>query len=371
MQPSKYTKIKAFVIALKRTFGKYPTVVKVTKRTLKALLFVAITVALTWALDMIFELNESDTEGMLINFANEDHVDTVFVGNSAGKMMDGDYYGELTKIDAVNMCTPSQSLDVSLRNIKLAYGRHKIKKAVLLTTCDSFDETNLDMSEHVYDRVINSSTTNLQSVRNSIKANVRREQVPGTISKEESINLWFPWVVETSPTFKDIKETFLYRLVRLKGGTSLGAFFPYDFTEVVYPYDEGELTLDDKRILGAYATAIENSDIPQDMIDMGKLEKLAKIISFCRDNDIEFEVVITPHRTDYFDRTDSFRENIAKVDAMLGKFVSAWGNEYHNAENDLKVHEILPDVDFYDWEHVSEEYRTRSTEYLAELIERK
>lgn len=365
MQPSKMIRFKAFILTLKRRLNKYPNALRYTKRILKAVLFVVITCILTWALNMVFELNESDTEGMLIRFAQKDNVDTVFVGNSAGKMLDDVYYSELTGIDAVNMCTPSQSLEVSLRNIKLAYGRHKITKAVLLTTCDSFDGANLDMSEHIYDRVINSSGPKIEQIRNSIKANVARVQAPGVINEEKSVNLWFPWTVETSDNAKDIKETLQYRLIRLKSGTTLGAFFPYDFHEVIYEYKEGNLTKDDRKILGAYETAFANSDIPDDMIGTDKLEKLAKIITFCRDNDIKFEVLITPHRTDYFERSETFRDDIKKVDELLDEFVSAWDCKYVNAEDDLKVHEILPDKDFYDWEHVSEEYRSKSTEYIV------
>ena len=38
---------------------------------------------------------------------------------------------------------------------------------------------------------------------------------------------------------------------------------------------------------------------------------------FCRDNGIEFAVIVTPHRTDYYDRFESFREESESVSSYL------------------------------------------------------
>ena len=339
-------------------------------RILKALLFAVITVILTMALDTVLELNESDTEEMLIKFADKESIDTVFVGNSAGKMLNPDIYENLTGSPAVNMCTPSQSYNVTLENIKLAYARHKIKKVVLLTTFDTFDDASPEVADHIYHRVINSSGTWFENVTDTVAENIKKESRPGIVNKEESINMWIPWVVETAPTFKDIKENITRRLLRIKNHTPLGAFFPYDFHEVIYEYKEDNLTKEDEDIIGEFENVLEGEAVLDEYFTVESLESLAGIIVFCRENGIEFEMIITPHRTDYYDRNGAFGEVVAASDELLRDFVTSFGYRYYNVEEDEQVHEILPDEYFYDWEHVSEEYRGISTEYLTNIIKK-
>lgn len=62
------------------------------KRLLKAILFIIIFLLLTLLFNAAYELDESATEAMLTSYSNHSDLDTVFVGNSAGEMVDSDIF---------------------------------------------------------------------------------------------------------------------------------------------------------------------------------------------------------------------------------------------------------------------------------------
>ena len=169
---------------------------KIIKRILKTILFVAIFLGLMMIFDATFEMDENATETMLGRYSRTSDIHTVFVGNSAGEMMDDERYSSLTKTQAFNMCTPSQGLYVSLRNIKLASSQHQVKRAILLMTFDTASSESYDGIDHLYNRVVNSSSPLPVRIINEIKYNTGKTVSTGTLDTERSINIWIPWEEE-------------------------------------------------------------------------------------------------------------------------------------------------------------------------------
>ena len=341
---------------------------KTTRRVIKAIMFASIFLGLIVVFDASFELDESQTEKMLSRYSHTADIDTIFVGNSAGEMMNDELYSETTGRHAFNMCTPSQGLYVSLRNIKLASSQHQIDRAILLMTFDTLSSESYDGIDHLYNRVVNSASPFYIRVINDIKYNTDKTVSLGTIDTEKSINIWIPWEQEHVNGLNNITSNIKHRMERLIKHKPLGYDIAYDLNTVVYKREPGDFTDIDRQHLISDLDAASNLDIPADMLSGDKLTLLAQMCSYCRDNDIKLSIIVTPHRTDYFDRYDSYRTDIEKVSAYLNDFVSKRGGMYYNTEDDPQLHEILPDDYFYDWEHVTSTYKNESTEYLMNVI---
>lgn len=68
--------------------------------------FASVFILLMLVFDAAFELDEGTTESMLTKYSGLSDIDTVFVGNSAGEMLDSQLYSEITGDNGFNMCTP-------------------------------------------------------------------------------------------------------------------------------------------------------------------------------------------------------------------------------------------------------------------------
>ena len=343
---------------------------KYVRRFFKALLFIAIFLLLMGIMDYSFELDEAVTERMLTLYSEKKDIDTIFVGNSAGEMMDADLYGDTTGENAFNMCTPSQGLSVSLKNIKLACSHHRIKKVILLLTYDTVNSDSYDGIDHVYDRVVDSSSPFGTRFKNTFKRNLEESLSYDVINTERTINVWIPWENETTHGFKNLWENLKRRVTRLVQGDPLGSHIAFDLNKATYETVPEYLSEDDLALLDEDINSAQELSLPPGMLADDKLMLLAEICTFCRNNEIELTVIVTPHRSDYYDRFASYREDSEVLDAFLNEFVSKRGFMYYNTENDPKLHDTLPDTYFYDWEHIDDPYRDKATDYLTEVIKR-
>lgn len=343
---------------------------KNVKRTIKILIFASVFILLMLVFDAAFELDEGTTESMLTKYSGLSDIDTVFVGNSAGEMLDSQLYSEITGDNGFNMCTPSQGLSVSLKNIKLASSQHRINKVILLMTFDTANSENYDAIDHVYDRVVNSSSPLHKRIFYYLKQNIEKSFSFDVINTERSVNIWIPWENETIHGLPNICNNLKRRVSRILSGDRLGSKIQYDLNSVIYETVPDKLNKSDSELLQNDIDHISDLPIPSDMLAADKISLLARICSYCRNNNIDFIVVVTPHRTDYYDRYDSYREYNEVVNLYLNDFISKRGFMYYNTEEDETLHQQLPDEYFYDWEHVSKEYIEKSTDYLTGVIQK-
>ncbi len=188
---------------------------KIIKRILKAILFVIIFAALMFILDSAFEMDEASTEAMLTRYSKTADIDMVFVGNSAGEMVDEKLFSELSGYAAFNMCTPSQGLSVSLKNLKMAASHHKIKEAVLLMTFDTVDSESYDGIDHRYDRTVDSSSPIHTRIINVIKRDIKSSFARNMRNTEKSVNIWIPWENETMHGWENVKKNLTGRFSRI------------------------------------------------------------------------------------------------------------------------------------------------------------
>lgn len=341
---------------------------KYVKRFLKAILFVAIFIVLTLILDAVLEYDESGTAHMLSEYSKQDNIETIFVGTSSGIIMDAEEYTELTGEKAYNMCSAAQSFNVSLDNIKLAASQHPIKKVVMFFLYDSVNDENTAIQDHIYDRVVMSTEKPTEHIRDYIGNNVEKSFNPDIIATEESINLWIPWTNEASTDKELIKGNIKRRFDNLIHGYSPRKEMKRDLSEVIYETNPGIPTENDKAILANDLNNAHVLDIPDGMLNDEKLDSIDKICIFCRENNIKLIVIATPHRTDYFERYDSFRHYSELLDGYIDDFVSKRGLIYYNSEEEQNLHELFPDSKFMDLEHIDFDYTDEATEFLTGII---
>ena len=341
---------------------------KYIKRILKAILFIALLVIFTKVLDAAFTLDENSTENMLTSYSRTEEIDTVFIGNSVGEMMDTDMYSTLTGTHAFNMCTPSQSMEISYRNLSMAASHHEIKNAVILMSLDMVNADDYSGIEQLYDRVVDSSSPWHERILISLKRKYQKSIDPDIFNTEESINVFIPWQNETAHGFKNITDNLTRRFNRLIHNEPLGKDIAFDLNSIRYGRISGDLYKDEEALLEDDIKEASMLDIPTGMLSPGNLMRLAKICKFCSSNGIDLKVIVTPHRTDYYERYAAFREYSVIADEYLSDFISKRGQMYYNTEDDPDLHEILPDAFFYDKEHIESKYFDKSTLYLYNIM---
>lgn len=341
---------------------------KTTKRITKAILFAAIFLLLMTVFNAAFELDETRTEEMLASYSKTEDFETVFVGNSAGEMLDASVYTKLSGEPSFNMCTPSQGLSVSLKNIKLASSHHDIKKAVLLMTPDIVNSESYDAIDHLYDRTIDSSSPFFVRIKKSAVRNADSIITNKTAGSERSLNIWIPWENETIHGFPNVSGNLKRRFNRLITGRPLGCDIAYDLNTKKFERLETLPTAEDETMLDEDIKLLDELSLPEGTVAADKLSILSDMCRFCRDNGIELLIIVTPHRTDYYGRYEGFRENAAIASAYLHDLISKRGFMYYNTEDDAQLHEILPDEYFYDWEHITGDYEDKATAYLYDVI---
>lgn len=343
---------------------------KYIRRILKAILFVLIFVLFTLILDFSFELDEAVTEKMLSSYSEQTDIETVFVGNSAGEMLLADQYGLTAGEKAFNMCTPSQGLSVSLKNIKLACSHHRIDKVVLLLTFDTVNSDNYDGIDHVYDRVVDSSSPFADRIKKTVKRNLEQSLSYDIINTEETINLWIPWERETTRGFKNLWNNLKRRILRYINKDPLGSHILFDLNKATYERVPEYLSDDDLALLSDDIEKASANSLPPGMLAEDKLLLLAEICTFCRNNNLVLMVIVTPHQTDYYERFSSYREESELLSTCLDDFISKRGFMYYNTEDDPALHYTLPDDYFFDWEHVDSAHKKEATDYLTNVIMR-
>ena len=338
------------------------------RRCFKALIFLMLFVVLTLILDAAFELDETVTEKMLTAYSKTPEIDTIFVGNSVGEMMDADLYSALSGTHSFNMCTPSQSIELSLKNIKLAASHHEIKNATLLMSIDMVDDEDYSRLDQLYYRVVDSSTPWNKRIIVSIKRRIQKSLSPELYNTEKSINVFIPWENETAHGLDKVKENLERRFKRLINNDPVGKNIAFDLNTIRYNRLPDDLSEEEIKMLNEDLDTASELSLPEGMISSGNLTRIAKICKFCKENRINLRIVVTPHTTEYFDRYESFREYNKIADEYLEGFISKRGGEYYDTEDDPEVHEILPDKYFSDQEHMSDKYYGKSTEYLYRVL---
>ena len=107
------------------------------------------------------------------------------------------------------MCTPSQSIELSLNNIRLAASHHDINSVTLLMSLDMFDDEDYSRLDQLYYRVVDSSTPWYKRIFISTKRKIKKSLTPELYNTEKSVNVFIPWENETAHGIDKVKENAL------------------------------------------------------------------------------------------------------------------------------------------------------------------
>lgn len=338
------------------------------KRALKAILFVVIFLVLSAMMGMAMKFKETKSEAMLERYSQAQDIDTIILGNSVAEMVQPDLLDELCGYHSFNMTTPDQSYSVGIREMKMVASQQPLKRVVLYTTFDAGPNANSETIDRIFDRTIDAAGPMSRRLPRKIQKNLKKSLDSDVITTEESINLWIPWTSEAADSLETAWGNFKYRVKRLAKGERLSGKVVRDLNDCTNPVKEPLLTEEENTGLQEDIEAMHALPIPDGMMTDAELTELATMCAFCSDNDIDFAVLISPHRTDYYERYSGYRDYTVIMDEFLNEFITSRGFEYYNFEQNGDLHKFLPDDYFYDFEHVQDEYADRATELIAEKL---
>ncbi len=338
------------------------------KRVLKAILFVVIFLLLSKLMSMAMMLKETKSEAMLERYSDTKEIDTIILGNSVAETLAPEVLDERLGYHTFNMATPDQSYRVGAKEVKMVASQHPLKRVILYTTFDAGINSGGEIVDKIYERTVDSAGPLPKVTARKITKNMYTSLEPEMITTEESVNLWLPWTSEVADSWESAWGNARSRGKRLLRGERLGSQIHRDLTEVVYPVVDRELTGEEWNLLHADLEEMHSLSIPDGMMTDEELTELAELCALCSENGIELAVLISPHRTDYYDRYDGYREYTETVDEYLSMFVSERGHVYYNFEHNEDLHEILPDESFMDFEHIHEREGAVATGLIADVL---
>ena len=207
-------------------------------------------------------------------------------------------------------------------------------------TFDTLNSENYDAIDHLYDRVVDSSSPFHTRIIKSVKRNTEKSFSSKEFATEHSINLWIPWENETHHGFSNVYSNINRRFLRFINRDPLGSQIAFDLNNVIYDRVPGQLNQNDIDMLQHDISSVSDIPISADLMAEDKLTLLSEICSYCRDNNIELMVIVTPHRSDYLDRYMGFRESTRYISSYLDDFISKRGFLYYNLKFGSKIGSI-------------------------------
>ncbi len=100
-------------------------------------------------------------------------------------------------------------------------------------------------------------------------------------------------------------------------------------------------------------------------IDARSLKNLDDMANYLKANDIDFTVIVTPHRSDVMEK---YGNEYEIIDSYLDEFVTKRGGKYINIDTDAELRNQLPDDMFMDQEHIVDEGNRLVSSKIAMLL---
>ena len=335
-------------------------------RIITVAMFLAVFWVLNRIVSFVLEPLSTSSEEMWTRYTNTENIDTIIVGNSIGEMLDTDIVDSVFGGTSCNMCTPKQNIPISCDAIKVAARQNPIKRVILVSAYDGLTRTKAPVSERIFRRTMIASypfaKRRYYDFLDRWTEATKRENFDNT----ESIRAWFPWIDDSQGDMGYIINNVETKAEEYLSGKKLGDGYGYSLDTVRYDRVDNGLSNEDERLLNVdleYARALTRLDVPEGTLGEYSLRSLDEICVYCRDNGIDFTLVMMPHRSDYKKQYEGYYDTI---NDYVKNFVESRGFHYHNCELDDGIHERIPDEYFYDIEHVEGAHGEELTRVIIE-----
>lgn len=342
--------------------------IRYRNRIVKDILFLFIFWVLNRMVSFVLEPLSTTSEEMWTRYTNTENIDTIIVGNSIGEMLDTDVVNADLNCISCNMCTPKQNIPISFDAIKVAAKQNPIKRVVLVSAYDGLTRAKAPVSERIFRRTMIASFPFAKRRYYDFLDRWREATDDDNFDRPESIKAWFPWIDDSQGDMAYIWGNIEAKTEDYLSGKKLGDGYGYSLDTVRFGRVDAGWNAEDERLFQVdyeYSIALDRMGVPEGTIGEYSLERLNDICVYCRDNGIDFILIMMPHRSDYKSQYGDYYDT---VDEYTKNFVESRGFKYHNFEEDEGIHERIPDEYFYDIEHVSSEHGKELTKLIDECV---
>lgn len=335
-------------------------------RILRTVIFVGIFVIANMIMNLLFQLPEGASEDMLARYSeNCENYDTVIIGNSITNMVKIDMFDESTGFSSVNMGTPSQNFTVTLKALEMALEQNPVKRVVIMTGYDSFEESDDTLIDNIFSNARNANKPYWVRKYRQFSKVFERATSTDNINTTASITDWIGWIADHAYEPNMIETNYNNRIVKYFKGEKPGQSYKYDLDTIRFERNPLNYSDSDKVKFAEDMDILKSYDITEGMIAESSMQKLDYIIKYCSENSIELIYFVSPHESTYKAR---YFDNYEKIDLFLNGFMDRRGVKYYNFENNPDIHNILKDEYFEDWEHVWAEYTDISTNVISDRV---
>ncbi len=324
--------------------------------TIRIILFILLFATITTIMNFVFVQSNWASIDRWEQYSAKDNVDTLFVGSSVGWVVVPQTIDGLNGTSSVNMSTPNQFYKTSFEAVRFISRQQPLQSVVLLTGFDCLERAEDYTAATAFLRAQYETASLIQREKAVITQKLGRYTDPMFLSSVDSVNIWFDWVESFTYTIPEIYKNVAYRLSRRNPGYNLDFSTPIDR---INPPNYENILIDDDIELA------KKMDLSSIDIDARSLKNLDDMANYLKANDIDFTVIVTPHRSDVMEK---YGNEYEIIDSYLDEFVTKRGGKYINIDTDAELRNQLPDDMFMDQEHIVDEGNRLVSSKIAMLL---
>lgn len=238
------------------------------RKIIKIFIFMILIFLISYILSFILIPNKSRSKEIWQNYFTKEKIDTLFVGSSIGVAFKEEIINKETNWNSLNMSGVGQKSDQVYIVIEEAIKKHKIKQIIL-----GFGYFNLEEKVNIKAEIAFKKNRNYNlSVKERILKDIDFIFSKEHIKNPESINYMFDWIYNSVP----FSPTMIINNIKSKIGYN--------------EENSDRKELNYNNIGDKVSTKVYSGKINPEA-----KENIRKIIKLCKENNIEFIIINTPH----------------------------------------------------------------------------
>lgn len=329
-------------------------------KIMKPLCFLILLILANMTMSFCFEWANGASSTMLDQYYAQEEVDMVFVGASVcSASFDPVIFDDKLGVKSINMGTPAQGIEQSIRALEVAIKEHDINTVIYGMGFFALQQPTADNAEMTFVKALARKQGGMKGLMTSIEY----LSSPKVRDKEKSIQYFFPWVFNGV----DFSVEAVVNNVKLKLNKTTEEFDP-DSTEA----KNWRLEKGFRPFTGVvdYETAWNNNSYLNyyQYFDHEAVHYFKKLMKLCVENEIDLIVINSPHPAyDVVTCYETYEMNHEQVKALCAEYNVDY---YDFSLVKEELFESQKDY-FYDFEHLNYKGAHAFGEAVCELIQKR
>lgn len=329
-------------------------------KQIKGLSYLGVFLLLNACLCFLLEPARGASELMWRQYYKEKEIDTLFIGSSLCQTSFDPYiFDEEMGVQSFNMGTPLQAMPQTVRALKTAIADHELKTVIFGMGFSTLKYEPVEEAELTFEKARAKEKGGIKGIWESMKYIFSKDVRTG----ENSINYLFPWLYN--------REDFSPSTMKRNASLKLAAIrerFSGKKAERNQPYHKGYVNETHHTVDYAYKWDGCSYRFYDREFDTDMLKEFEKMITLCKQNDIDLIVVNTPHPT--FDVISCY-EFYAENENEFQKLCEKHGIDYYDFSlAKSTVYQAKPE-EFADHEHLNQEGAESFSKQLSAFLLRR